>query len=298
MPVDAMDQPERDIWAEWLLHRRFGGDPSERQRALDHLYPVRDKVLSNANLREGTVLLDVGTGNGLIAFGALEHIGTTGQVIFSDISRDLLDLDEDLARQMGVIDCCQFVHAPTDDLSAVGDATVDAVTTRSVLIYVADKQRSFNEMGRVLRPGGHVSLFEPINRYSYDDDPDRFWGFDVSPVRDIVGKIHSVYAQRQPIDTDPMMNFDERDLLAFAERAGFAERHLELHVDITRWPPRPWETFVHTAFNPTIPTLAEVMADVLTQEEADALVAHLRPLVEQGQGSFPLAVAYLWAVKP
>ncbi len=56
MPVEAMDQPERDVWAEWLLHRRFGGDPSERQRALDHLYPVRDKVLSNANLCEGTVL--------------------------------------------------------------------------------------------------------------------------------------------------------------------------------------------------------------------------------------------------
>ncbi len=40
------------------------------------------------------------------------------------------------------------------------------------------------------------------------------------------------------------------------------------------------------------------MADVLTQEEADSFVAHLRPLVEQGQGYFPLAVAYLWAVKP
>ena len=264
MSDGAANQSRRDIWAEWLLHRRFGGDPSERQRALDHLHPVRDKVLSHANLREGAVLLDVGTGDGLIAFGAFEHVGTTGQVIFSDVSQDLLDLDEDLARQIGVIDRCQFIHASADDLSSIGDATVDAVTTRSVLIYVADKQRSFNEFWRVLGTGGRVSLFEPINRYSYDDDPHRFWGFDVSPVQDIARKIRSVYEQRQPIETDPMMNFDERDLLAFAERAGFAERHLELHVDITAWPPQPWETFVHTAFNPTIPTLAEVIADVLT----------------------------------
>jgi arsenite methyltransferase len=298
MPIDAMDGPGRDIRAEWLLHRRYGGDPSERQRALDYLYPVRDKVLSNANLREGTVLLDVGTGDGLIAFGALQHVGTTGQVILSDISQDLLDLDKDLARRMGVIDCCQFLHAAADDLSAIGDATVDAVTTLSVLIYVADKQRSFDEFWRVLRPGGHVSLFEPINRYSYDADPSRLWGFDVSPVQDIAGKIHSVYGQHHPIETDPMMNFDERDLLAFAERAGFDERHLELHVDITRRPPRPWETFVHTAFNPKIPTLAEVMESLLTREEADSFVAQLRPQVEQGQGYFPLAVAYLWAVKP
>jgi arsenite methyltransferase len=290
-------QPIRDKWADWLLRRRSGGDPAELRRALQYLYPVRDQVLDNAGLTEGKSVLDVGTGDGLIAFGALERVGTTGRVIFSDISRDLLDLDQELAERMGVASRCRFVQASADDLSAIDTATVDAVTTRSVLIYVAAKQRAFEEFFRVLRPGGRISIFEPVNRFGHDEPPDRFWGFDVSAVPDIAQRVRGVFHERQPIDRDPMMDFDERDLLAFAERAGFEERHLRLFIDVEPPPPRPWESFVHTAFNPMIPTLAEAMDEALTPTEAETFTAHLRPLVEQGRGAFPLAVAYLWAVK-
>lgn len=167
----------------------------------------------------------------------------------------------------------------------------------SVLIYVAAKQRAFDEFSRVLRPGGRISLFEPVNRFGADESPDRFWGFDMSPVQDVATKVRDVYRQRQPIESDPMMNFDERDLLAYVERAGFGERHLEFRVDIAPHPPRAWETFVHTAFNPGIPTLAEAMDEALTPAEARAFVGRIRPMVEQGRGLFPLAVAYIWAIK-
>jgi len=45
-------------------------------------------------------------------------------------------------------------------------------------------------------------------------------------------KIKALCYRLQPVDTDPMLNFHERDLLAFVERAGFGEVHLELKVDI------------------------------------------------------------------
>jgi ubiquinone/menaquinone biosynthesis C-methylase UbiE len=54
---------------------------------------------------------------------------------------------------MGVLDRCEFVHASADDLSALEDVSLDVVTTRSVLIYVKDKQRAFEEFHRVLKPG-------------------------------------------------------------------------------------------------------------------------------------------------
>src|SRR5215467_4222649 len=80
-----------DRWHRWLLDTRFGGDAACRERDLtEFLYPVRDTVLDRARLRPGATLLDVGTGDGLIAFGALERLGPSGRVIFSDISRDLL----------------------------------------------------------------------------------------------------------------------------------------------------------------------------------------------------------------
>ena len=79
----------QDIWIQWLLKGRFGGDPERMKKMFDWLYPVRDKVLSHINLEVEETLLDVGCGDGLIAFGALEKFETC-RVIFSDISEDLL----------------------------------------------------------------------------------------------------------------------------------------------------------------------------------------------------------------
>ncbi len=96
-----MPEAAQDRWAQWLLRRRHGGDAKQLQSVLDWLYPVRDKVLSNAKLGQGGTLLDVGAGDGLIAFGALETVKDS-RAIFLDISRDLLDHAAALARELGV----------------------------------------------------------------------------------------------------------------------------------------------------------------------------------------------------
>jgi arsenite methyltransferase len=71
------DGPDR--WHRWLLDVRFGGDPAARHEDLTgYLYPVRDKVLDKAQVRPGETVLDVGAGDGLLAFGALERLGSTG----------------------------------------------------------------------------------------------------------------------------------------------------------------------------------------------------------------------------
>src|SRR5947207_8645204 len=135
-----------------------------RRRMREDLVPVREKVLDRAGLAEGETLLDVGCGEGLIGFGALER--GAGHVVFSDISDDLLDFCRGTARELNVLDRCSFVKAAAEDLREIEDASVDVVTTRSVLIYIADKRAAFAEFGRVLRPGGRISLFEPINRFA------------------------------------------------------------------------------------------------------------------------------------
>jgi len=293
-----MTESKLDIWAQWLLHRRFSGDIERMKSALtDFLYPVRDKVLSHANLREGETLLDVGCGDGLIAFGALEKVPTS-RVIFSDISQDLLDHSRALAREMQVSERCEFLRASADDLTAVTDASIDVVTTRSVLIYVSAKQKAFNEFFRVLKSKGRLSIFEPINRFGWPEPAHLFDGYDVTPVMKIADKVKDLYHRLQPPDSDPMLDFDERDLIVFAERAGFNKIHLELQVEVK--PPTvtgDWEAFLHLAGNPKIPTLEEAMKQTLTKDEAIRFTAHLRPLVEAGQGTARSALAYLWAVK-
>lgn len=287
-----------DQWARWLLERRHGGDPERHKAVLEQLYPVRDRVLANARVTEGDTVLDVGCGDGLVGFGALARVGEHGRVIFSDISQDLLEHCRSLARQMGVLDRCRFARARAEDLSPIADASVDVVTTRSVLIYVAAKARAFREFYRVLRPGGRLSIFEPINRFGFPEPEHLFWGYDVSPVLGIAARVRAVYRGAQPLDADPMLDFDERDLMAFAEEAGFVEIHLELRADIAPVARGcKWETFLRTAPNPKAPTLAEAMDEALTPEEARRFAAHLRPLVERGQATRRSAVAYLWAMK-
>lgn len=296
-----MVEPVRDRWAEWLLERRFGGDPGQREAFLAELLPWRDRILKNAAVEEGETLLDVGAGDGLVAFGALDLVGETGRVVFSDISRDLLDHSRVLAEEMGVKGCCEFRLAPADDLSALGDASVDAVTTRSVLIYVDDKRRAFEEFFRILKPGGRLSIFEPINRFKLPEPPHLFLGYNVTPVQGLAEKVMAVFRRIQPMDTDPMLNFDERGLFDLAERSGFTEVRLnyeaslvsdDAHFEVT-----DWEVFLRSAGNPKIPTLEEAMHEALSEEEIARFTNHLRPLVENARRRGTSAVAYLWAVK-
>ncbi len=202
------------------------------------------------------------------------------------------------ARHLGVADRAEFVRAAAEDLSPIPDGSVDVVTTRSVLIYVREKDAAFREFHRVLRPGGRISIFEPINNY-FPDDMDDFWGFDAHPVRDLVEKIWVLEgwdASHHPVD--PMMNFNERDLLRHAEEAGFAEIHLELVVDVEpRTWVEDWKLLLGTAPNPNARTTGEAIAAALTPEEAERFEGHLRPLVEAGRGLKRSAFAYLWAVK-
>lgn len=295
-----MAEPNRDRWAEWLLERRHGGDPEQLRAAMEFLAPLRDRVLGSAGLNGGETLLDVGAGDGLIAFGALDVLGERGGVIFSDVSQDLLDHSRSLAERMGVVDRCRFLHAPADDLSVLEDASVDAVTTRSVLIYVEDKQRAFEEFYRVLKPGGRLSIAEPINSFTYPEPDHLFMGFDVTPVSDLAGKVWEAYRRYQP-PGDPMMDFDERDLADFADGAGFGEIHLTLEIDITRGNPAGilggWDRFIRWAGNPKIPTIGEAMSEALAPRELERFESHLRPLVERAERVSRDAFSYLWAVK-
>ena len=183
-------------------------------------------------------------------------------------------------------------------LDAVGDSSVDAVTTRSVLIYVKDKARAMREFFRVLLPRGRASLFEPINVLMSAADPDLFHGYDVTPVKALAARVEALYTSIQPAGADPMVDFDDRDLVRHARDAGFSEISLELRVTVKNHKdPVPWERFLRMSGNPLQPTFQKALQQVLNAQEADALARHLRPLVESGAGLERTALAYLTAVK-
>lgn len=285
----------RDHWAEWLLDRRHGGDEEHFQELLPELEKFQRGVIARATIGNGDIVLDVGTGDGLIAFVALEKVGAAGRVIFSDVSQDLLDECKALAQGLEVLDRCDFVRASAEALP-LPDESVDVVTTRSVLIYLSDKAPAFKEFHRVLKRGGRLSIFEPINIFGFEECRRLYHGLDVGPVAHLADKIRVHWAAP---DAHPLLSFDERDLIRFAEDAGFEEIEMDYRAEVGSEPwTKTWETFLRSSGNPLDPTPQEEMNSYLDADERAEFQAYLRPLVEQ-RPSVPQrrAGAYLRAIK-
>lgn len=280
-----------DRWAEWLRVRRDGGSPEQRRLALDFLAPIRDRILDQAEVKAGEVVLDVGCGDGLVGLGALDR---GARVIFSDISASCL---EDCRTIAG--DSAEYRLASATDL---GDLEADVITTRSVLIYVADKPGVFAEFFRVLQAGGRISIFEPINRFGMEERRNTYGFCDITGIEEL---LISVIAEMDRVEetaggVDPMIDFDERDLLALSEDAGFVDLRLDLVAEVTQepmWQTRDWEVFLDSSPNPLAPTFREAIEAALSPAEAKRLKASLRPQVEAGHGTTRMARAFLFGRK-
>jgi SAM-dependent methyltransferase len=280
-----------DRWAEWLRIRRDGGSGEERRLTLERLAPVRDRVLDDAQVGAGDLVLDVGCGDGLIGLGALDR---GARVIFSDISAELL---ADCRAIAG--DDAEYRVASATDL---GELEVDVVTTRSVLIYIAHKAAAFSEFFRVLRPGGRLSIFEPINSFGMDERRCDFGFADVTGVEVLFERVVAEMMRvEQQAGLEGMIDFDERDLLREAEAAGFVDIRLTLLAEVTTEPTvqtRDWDVFLGSSPNPLSPTFSEAIDAALSPDERARLKAVIRPQVEQGRGRTRMARAFMNARKP
>ncbi|HLH58497.1 MAG TPA: hypothetical protein VKV33_05020, partial [Streptosporangiaceae bacterium] len=137
---------------------------------------------------------------------------------------------------------------------------------------------------------------EPINVLMRD--PDRLLGYDIAPVRPLAAKLKAFYDSIRPPGVNPLLDFDERDLVRHAERAGFASINLELRVTVKDGKrPVPWARALRMSVNPLVPTLGEVLDRVLSPQEIAQFTAHLKPLVEAGAARERQAHAYLAATK-
>lgn len=118
-------------------------------------------------IRQGDVVLDVGSGSGTDTLIARSLVGPTGRVIGLDMTTPMLrKLERNAAaaaasRVEGVEGNAEEIPLP--------DHSVDVVTSNGVLNLVPDKARAIREIFRVLRPGGSVQIADIVLRNPASD---------------------------------------------------------------------------------------------------------------------------------
>jgi ubiquinone/menaquinone biosynthesis C-methylase UbiE len=196
---------------------------------------------------------------------------------------------ESMAAMRNVGGQCTFVNCPADQLVGVADSSVDVVTTRAVLAYVADKRAALREFHRILKPGGRISIAEPI----LQDDAFHTMALrkrlqnGTPPVDRFLELMHRWKAAQFP-DTEEkcaksaIANYSERDLLNIVRESGFGETHLQLHIDVSPSLITSWNVFIGTSPHPWAPSLKQILAEQFTTEERDLFEQAIRPTVESG----------------
>jgi arsenite methyltransferase len=96
----------------------------------------------------------------------------------------------------------------------------------------------------------------------------------------------------------PIANYSERNLFEFVRRSGFAEIHLELHIDMLPSILTSWEVFLDGSPHPWAPPLRTVLKGQFTPEERQLFEQIMRPIVESPDAMTVTRIAYLNAVRP
>ena len=111
-------------------------------------------------VNSGETLLDLGSGGGFDCFIAAQAVGATGQVIGVDMTEAMLEKSRATAREMG-LDQVEFRQGLLEELPAP-DGSVDVAISNGVINLCTDKYRIFQEIYRILRPGGRLLLADMV----------------------------------------------------------------------------------------------------------------------------------------
>jgi arsenite methyltransferase len=113
-----------------------------------------------ADIGEGDVVLDLGSGGGIDVLLSAKRVGPTGRAYGLDMSPEMLDLARRNACEAGA-DNVEFLKGRIEAIP-LPDASLDVVISNCVINLSPDKSKVFAEIARVLRPAGRLGITDVV----------------------------------------------------------------------------------------------------------------------------------------
>ena len=142
----------------------FVGYPKEQldritPTALESFAGVGYPFASNV-IKEGDTVLDIGAGAGTDILLAALLVGPSGEAYGLDMTRAMHEKLHVNKEKMGLDNVAPLLGNAED--IPLEDGLVDVVTSNGVLNLVPNKEKSFSEIFRVLKPGGYIQISDII----------------------------------------------------------------------------------------------------------------------------------------
>jgi arsenite methyltransferase len=185
-----------------------------------------------ADLREGEVVLDLGSGGGIDVLLSARRVGPTGKAYGLDMTEEMLDLARENQSKAGVTNA-EFLRGEIEAIP-LPDHSVDVIISNCVVNLSGDKRKVLAEAFRVLKAGGRLAVSDVVVRGELPppvrSSMELWVGCVAGALTDVEFRAYAAEAGFVDIEIEPTRIYEFEDARAFLGEAGFDSEVLAREV--------------------------------------------------------------------